>query len=92
MADNLRQISSWTMKGFHQQQKNIDLYLKLSRKDLNELQRFPLPKAFLPSFKKLCKAFDELEGEYREGISDHREWATSMQTCAADLVKQSKLV
>ncbi len=80
------------MKGFHQQQKNIELFLKLSRKDLNELERFPLPTAFHPAFKKLCKTFGELESEYKKGIGDHRKWATNMQACATELIKQSKLV
>jgi len=92
IADNLKQISKWTLKGFHKEQRNIELFLKLTRKDLDELIRFPLPVAFTPKFKKFCRAYNKLEDEYRSGIVDHRVWANWMQTCAQDLTQHSLLV
>jgi hypothetical protein len=92
MADNLRQISTWTLKGFRKEQDNIELFLKLTRKDLDELTRFPLPRAFMPTFKKVRSAYDRLEEEYHAGISDHRTWANGMESCAQTLTKQSLLV
>lgn len=92
MADNIRQISTWTLKGFRKEQDNIKLFLKLTRKDLDELQRFPLPRAFVPKFKKFCSAYERLEEEYHSGIEDHRTWARDMESCAQVLTKQSLLV
>lgn len=92
IAENLRQIGDWTLKGFQQRKENITLFLKLTRKDVNQLTRFPLPAAFVPKFKKFCSAYDELENEYRKGIKDHRVWAKGLHSCAEDLTKHSLLV
>jgi hypothetical protein len=92
VAGNLKQIGDWTLKGFNQRQENIALFLKLTRKDINQLMRFPLPQAFVPKFKKFCMTYGKLEEEYKKGIVDHRVWATGMQTCAQDLQKQAPLV
>jgi len=91
MAENLKQIGDWTLKGFRERKENIELFLKLTRKDVNQLQRFPLAPAFVPKFKKICAAYDKLESEYRSGIVDHRVWASSIHACAQDLTKQSAL-
>ncbi len=92
MADNLRQISTWSLKGFRKEQGNIELFLKLTRKDLDELERFPLPRAFVPTFKKFCTTYKRLEEEYRVGVSDHRTWAHGLESCAQVLTKKSLLV
>ncbi len=92
MAGNLKQIGDWTLKGFHERQENIALFLKLTRKDLNQLLRFPLPRAFEPKFKKFCTTYGKLEEEYKKGIVDHRVWASSMQSCAQDLTREAPLV
>lgn len=92
IAENLRQIGEWTLKGFHQRQENIALFLKLTRKDINQLMRFPLPPAFVPKFKKFCSVYDQLEEEYRKGIKDHRIWAKELHAAAQDLIKHSPLV
>jgi hypothetical protein len=93
MADNLRQISKWTIKGQHKSQKeNIKLFLKLTRKDVDELQRFPLPKAFVPAFKKFCTIYNRLEEEYHAGLKDHKTWGLNIDSCAQDISTKSSLV
>jgi len=89
IAGNLTQIGQWTLKGFHKEQTNIALFLKLTRKDINALSAFTLPDSFRPTFKKFCKAYDKLEEEYRKGITDHRIWAKDMHAFAVDLTKNS---
>lgn len=92
IADNLRQVSDWTLKGFHERQEHITLYLKLTRKDVKQLTRFPLPPAFVPKFEKFCKAYDKIEAEYQKGIADHRVWANTVKTCAQELTQAAPLV
>lgn len=92
IVGNMTQIASWTLKGFHREEERIALFLKLTRKDVNQLTRFPLPAPFVPIFNKFCKAYDDMEAEYKKGIKDHRVWAGQMQTWAKDLAKNSNLV
>jgi hypothetical protein len=93
MADNLSQVSSWTLKGyFDQQKKNIELYLRLTRKDLDQLHRFPLPDAFMPAFKAFCETYKELEEEYKSSKIDRTKWAQTLRTCAQNLHKHASLI
>lgn len=91
IADNLRQVGEWTLKGFHERQEHITLYLKLTRKDVKQLMRFPLATAFIPKFTKFCKVYDKIEAEYQKGISDHRIWARTVNDCAEELSKAAPL-
>ena len=89
IAGNLTQISRWTLKGFHRQQSNIELYLKLTRKNVNALSSRTLGRKFKLTFDNFCHKYDKLEKEYNAGIADHRVWANIMHTLAADLTNDS---
>ncbi len=89
--DNLKQVSDWTLKGFQERKEHITLFLKLTRKDVKQLTRFPLTAAFEPKFQKFCKVYDKLETEYQKGITDHRVWAGELKSAAAELSKHATL-
>lgn len=92
MADNIEQISAWAHKAFHKQEKNIALFLKLTRKDIDHLKSSPFPASLAPAFKKFSKSYEKLENEYHAGLKDPKVWARGMKTCAEDISKKLLLV
>lgn len=92
IAENLTQIGNWTLQGFTQEKGRIELYLRLTRKDVNALLGFPLKPGFDPDFKKICRSFNRLEKEYHTGISDHRIWANWMISLGNTITQSAKLV
>lgn len=92
MAENLKQVGLWAEKVFHREEKNIRLYMKLTRKDVTELLRFPVPDAFDPIFRAVCKEFDTLEEEIKDGINDHLSWAKRAKVCADQIFQNATLL
>lgn len=91
IVSNLTQISTWTLRGFSKQHDNIDLYLRLTRKNVNALTARTLGTRFRSPFHTFCEEFDKLEREYTKGIVDHRIWAATLKDCAESLTKHSHL-
>lgn len=91
IVSNLTQISSWTLRGFSKQRVNIDLYLRLTRKNVNALATRTLNTRFQSIFRTFCKKYDTLEQEYKKGLLDHKTWATTLKECAENLTKHSHL-
>jgi hypothetical protein len=92
IADNITQIGQWTAKSFLKEKGNIELFLKLTRKDMDALSRFPVPAAFQATFDNFCDEYCKLEAEYHAGISDHHTWAKGLSTLALNLTANSHLV
>lgn len=90
ISGNLRQIGKWTLKGFRQQQANIALYLKLTRKNVATVSERALSAKLQAKFDDFCREFVKLEKLYEKGITDHKEWAGVMQKLANDLDKASQ--
>lgn len=84
-AENLTQIGTWAQKSFIKEQPRIELFLRLTRKNLNALLGFPITPSFDPGFQKFNHSFDRLEKEYRSGITDHAIWARHMLTWGVTL-------
>jgi len=91
-AGNLTQIGKWTLGGFQAEQKRIELFLKLTRKNLKALLGFPLAPEFESDFRAFNDAFDKLEQEYELGIADHTVWANGMIHWGTSLTRSSKLM
>ncbi|MEK7141049.1 MAG: hypothetical protein AAB800_00720 [Patescibacteria group bacterium] len=91
-ADNLTQIGEWARDCFHKEQERIELFLTLTRKNLNSLQGFPLSKEFVRDYKKFCSGFEKLEEEYRIGITDRSEWSKGILKWASSLTQSSHLL
>lgn len=91
IAGNLIQIGNWTLKGFSQQQSNITLFLKLTRKNIDALSERNLREKFRPTFDQFCTQYAELEKEYQHGIADHQKWAKLLHALANTLHRQSLL-
>jgi hypothetical protein len=91
-AGNLTQIGKWTLEGFQTEQKRIDLFLKLTRKNLKALLGFPLTPEFAGDFQKFSDGFDKLEQEYNTGIIDRTVWANGMLQWGNSLTRSSKLM
>lgn len=91
-AENLTQIGEWTLHSFTKEQEQIELYLALTRKNINALSTFPLSPALEASFTKFCKSYEKLEQEYRTGLSDQKKWATEVMTWAVTLTENVSLV
>lgn len=91
IVSNLVQIGRWTLKGFHEQESNIALYLKLTRKNMKALSDRDLNKKFQPTFHAFCKSYEKLETEFEKGITDHRVWAGTITKLAQDLTRDSHL-
>jgi hypothetical protein len=92
IAENLTQIGHWSLATFSQEQKRIELYIKLTRKDLNALLTFPMSPEFDTNFKKFYRSYNKLENEYHTGITDHGKWAKVMITLGDTLSQTAKLV
>lgn len=91
-AENLTQIGTWARAGFAKEGQRIELFLRLTRKNLNALLGFPLSTSFNPGFQKFNHSFARLEKEYRVGITDHTVWANRMLTWGATLTQSVKLI
>jgi hypothetical protein len=91
-ADNLNQIGHWTLDCFQKEQKRIELFLMLTRKNLDALHSFDLPSAFMSDFKKFSESFDKLEKEYQTGLVDQKLWANGMIKWASTLTQSSALM
>lgn len=91
-AENLTQIGNWSLVGFTKEKGRIELFLKLTRKNLNALLMFPIaPPSFKPSFQKFSESYDKLEQEYKTGVIDHKVWAQGMLTWGNNLYHSAKL-
>ena len=86
-AGNLTQIGQWTLDCFHKEQRRIELFLFLTRKNLKALHDFPLSSPFDLDFKKFCTCFDKLDQEYNTGIVDRKVWANGMLTWGTSLTQ-----
>lgn len=90
-AENLTQIGNWSLVSFTKEKGRIELFLKLTRKNLNALLTFPPTPTFKPTFKQFSDSYDKLEAEYREGVIDHKVWAQDMLTWGNNLYHCAKL-
>lgn len=84
-AENLTQIGEWTKECFTTEQVRIELFLGLTRKNVNALMTFPLPPTFASEFAKFCAQYELLENEYKSGLSDKNKWAASIMKLADTL-------
>ena len=84
-AENLTQIGEWTKECFTTEQVRIELFLGLTRKNVNALMTFPLPPTFASEFAKFCAQYELLENEYKSGLSDRNKWAASIMKLADTL-------
>ncbi len=91
-ADNLTQIGLWAQKSFDKEQPRIELFLKLTRKNLNALLGFPVSPSFDSGFQKFNHSFGRLEKEYRAGITNHSAWANRMLRWGTTLTQSVKLI
>ncbi len=91
-AENLTQIGIWARGSFTKEGQRIELFLKLTRKNLNALLGFPISPSFNPCFHKFSNSFTRLEKEYHVGIVDHGIWADRMLTWGTTLTQNVKLI
>lgn len=91
ISGNLTQIGKWTLKGFREQKANIELYLRLTRKNVNTLAERELGKKLQPMFDDFCKKYEKLEKDYERGITDHKGWASVMHALAKNLDSSAHL-
>lgn len=92
ISENLTQISSWILINFSQEQKRIELYLHLTRKDINALSTFPMEPDADTDFKKNCRSFNKLEKEYHDGTTSHKILADWMITLRTNFLKNATFV
>ncbi len=86
-AENLTQIGTWARTSFVKDKIRIELFLTLTRKNLNALLGFPVSASFDSDFQKFNHSFGRLEKEYHTGITNHIVWANRMLTWATTLRK-----
>lgn len=91
-VENLMQIGEWSRKGFPKERKNIELFLRLTRKNLNALNDFPLSQAFVTNFNEFCVSFARMEKEYVNGNADPAIWATTSIRWAKILTQKADLL
>jgi len=91
-ADNLTQIGTWAGCSFVKDRTRIELFLRLTRKNLNALLGFPLSPSFNHCFHKFCNSFTRLEKEYRVGIVNRSAWANGMLAWGTTLTQNVKLI
>lgn len=85
-------MGSWAVRSFVKDKSRIELFLRLTRKNLNALSKFPLSGAFDPGFKKFCHSFTRLEKEYHGGIGDASVWGNGMLKWGTTLTESVKLI
>jgi hypothetical protein len=91
-AGNLTQIGTWARGSFVKESRRIELFLRLTRKNLNALLGFPISASFDPCFHKFSNSFTRLEKEYHIGIVDHSLWANRILSWGNTLTKSAKLI
>ena len=91
-AENLTQIGTWAHGSFAKEGQRIELFLRLTRKNLNALLDFPLSPSFDSGFQKFNQSFGRLEKEYRTGIVNRSAWANRMFTWGTTLTQNVKLI
>lgn len=91
-AENLTQIGSWAVSDFIKESKRIELFLKLTRKNLDALLGFPILPAFNPCFQKCSNSFTRLEKEYQVGVINCGAWAKRVITLGTTLTENVKLI
>lgn len=91
-ADNLTQIGHWAIDCFQKEQSRIELFLTLTRKNLDALEGYPLSPSFGPDFNKVCKNFHKLEEEYHAGIVDLTIWGNGMLKWGSTLSRSSEFI
>jgi hypothetical protein len=91
-AENLTQIGTWARDSFIKDQSRIELFLRLTRKNLNALLSFPVSAPFDSGFQKFNHSFGRLEKEYSVGIADHGLWANRMLIWGITLTQSVKLI
>ncbi len=89
ITGNLVQIGKWTLKGFSRQRQNIELYLRLTRRNVDELTKRDLGSPIRRPFDAFRSEFDSLERQYADGIADHRIWANSITGIAVTLSRDT---
>jgi len=92
IAGNLTQIGNWALSSFAKDQSRIELFLKLTRRNLDALLSSPVSPGFEPSFRKFCAEYKKREEEYRTGIVDRQAWANHMIAWADRLTQNAILV
>ncbi len=86
-AENLTQIGTWAQKSFVKDKSRIELFLRLTRKNLNALLGFPVSASSDSGFQKFNHSFGMLEKEYLAGVTNHSVWANRMLTWGTTLRK-----
>ena len=92
IAGNLTQIGNWALVSFAKDQSRIELFLKLTRRNLDALLSAPVSPGFEPSFRKFCAEHKKREEEYHKGLVDRQAWANHMIAWADRLTKNAMLV
>lgn len=77
---------------FAKDKPQIDLYLTLTRKNLDALLSSSVPEAFEPMFQKFASKFKKLEDEYHAGVVDQKAWAQWMLTWGTNFTQNASLV
>ncbi len=89
-AENLSQISEWTRTCYTQEQLRIELFLGLTRKNINALLTFPLPPGFAAVFSDFCTKYEKLESEYKNGVTNREAWANSVNELSKTLTASTR--
>lgn len=91
-AGNLTQIGLWALGSFKKEKVRIELFLRLTNKNLSALSEFPLSIAFNPTYKKFCRSYVVLEKAYRDGTLDTAVWAHDMRSWGITLTQKVELI
>ena len=91
-AENLTQIGTWARGSFVKDKLRIELFLRLTRKNLNALLDFPVSPSFHSDFHKFCTSFTRLEKEYCSGITNRNTWANGMIAWGTTLTQSVKSI
>jgi len=87
---NLHQVGQWTNDNFSAEQKKIELYMGLIRKNVKALHTFPLSPTLTKELDGFLKLYDDLDTEYQAGIKDQKAWAGKIIKCGTILVTSCK--
>lgn len=91
-ADNLTQIGHWALECFGKEKDRIELFLTLTRKNLDALEGYPLSPSFGPDFNRVRRNFHKLEEEYHAGIVDRTIWGNGMLKWGSTLSRSSEFI
>lgn len=89
-AENITQIGKWTRDNFNKEHDRIQLFLVLTRKNLNALREFQLSPSFTREFVHFCNDFDRLEKDYLNGMENRSVWAGVLLKWGTALVQSAK--